>query len=567
MQSSPGMDSGPSGRGVAALAGLGALLLSPDLLWPLVADDPLDALLRGLAPSLALCVFLVAWVRRPGLLLRLASPFFLLLPFELYYLAEYHRPSDGTLLGVIAESNVREALEYLGTGTLLGLVTAGLLLAGLAWRWTAQAPVLPARHRMVRLLRAASLVPLVSLANLEYGWSRMVEQHFDPPRARQDRRLLTPPGTPTEHLLQASYPAGVPLRLLAYVRERRRLAAVAESLHHRDLHVRRTAPVKAPETYVLVIGESAVADHWQLNGYDRPTNPELSRLPRRVSLANLMSPWAATRLAVPVMLTGTQGPDGRAPLDQPSVIDLFRQAGFRTAWLSNQPPLGPHESLIAVHAWAADRVLFLNPTHAFTRAPYDGVLLPAFRRFLADPAPRKFLVVHLMGSHLDYGYRYPPAFDRFGQTRIDAYDDSILYTDHVLAALIRALDARPGLRSALLYASDHGETLPEHGCHLEGHGFGTESDYRPAGLIWFSARLQRERPAAWRRLQARRQAPFTTRGVMHTLADLAELRYDGFDPRESWVNPGWRPHRRANERTQDFDHAPREGPCKRLSVR
>ena len=545
------------------------LLLSPNLLWIIVADDPADAFMRGLAPGIAATAFVAAWFPDLRWPIRLSLPFQALVPAESYYVIFYHQPSSSLILGIIGESDLREAIEYVGMGTMVFLFVAGISLIFLGWHLSNI--VHPRKEtRSYKWLRLASILPVIMLVYLEIDWFSMKAEAFAIPKDfYSDVRLADLPPSPAESLLVSSYPLGVPFRFIDYLREHQALQSVSSDIMNIQVASVRIAIPDPPEVYVLVIGESANASHWQLNGYPRNTNPLLSMQNGLISLNNVISPWNATRLAVPVLITGMQGTDGRAPLVAPSIIQIFGNAGFATYWLSNQMPLGIHDSVVAVHAHSADTVLFTNPGDINGTTPYDGVILAPFRKLLKDPDPRKFFVIHLMGSHKDYRRRYPSDFSYFSHTKqhdlIDEYDDSLRYTDYILARIIQAIESIPDVRASVMYISDHGETLPEYGCTLSGHGYGTESDYRVASMIWLSQRLRTERPDIMQILSRRRSWPFMSSHAAVTLADIAGIAYEGWKSENSWLNPGKTTTTRKIDVTDDFDHAQRKGPCKRLA--
>ena len=198
---------------------------------------------------------------------------------------------------------------------------------------------------------------------------------------------------------------------------------------------------------MLVIGESARADRWAINGYARPTSPHLSSTPNLVSFHDVVSIATATRVSVPIILT-------RKPADfaesfafpERSVVSLFKEAGFHTVWLSNQALVGQYDTPISVYAKEADVPAFLNPSSYDVQTPFDEVLLGPLKSALTSEHAAVFVVVHMLGSHFNYRHRYPEAFDQFHPSPTphdpvslhdprwkealnNAYDNSILYTD------------------------------------------------------------------------------------------------------------------------------------------
>lgn len=553
------------------------LLLLPNFMFVAVADDRADALIRSLPPALAFLTALICWTRRPGAVLMVLSPFYLLLPFETYYIVNYGQPSTPHILAVISESNPREAIEYFGIGRILvGVLVALFLVIATLW-FARMSPRLP-EHRLVRILGFAGALPLAMFAWLEWDWSEK-RTHFDAYAAQTPmERLMTPEfATPVGALLSDSYPLGTIFRFRDFLGERARVIAAAEIVRKYDYQASRVVHPVEPETYVLVVGESARPDHFGINGYERQTTPELDANDQVVGLRNVVTPWPSTRLAVPVILTGKQDELHRSPFGRASIVSLFKQAGFRTYWISNQAPLGDHDSLITLHAYEADKVVYTNGGDYAQQSAHDDAILPVFERMLGEPAPKKFFVVHMLGSHKRYDRRYPPEFDKFQpslksargvetpETIRNSYDNSILFTDHVLSRMIRAVEATAPL-AGLLFVSDHGQNLPTESCPAAGHGTRYEADYRVASLLWVSPTYAKVFPDIWQVMQERRDAPLYSTGAFHALADMAQITYPEYEPHASWISSRWRPSPRWTSAAADFDLAIREPPCRKLKM-
>ena len=184
----------------------------------------------------------------------------------------------------------------------------------------------------------------------------------------------------------------------------------------------------------------------------------------------------------------------------------------------------------------------------------DGALVEETRRMLAaPPGPRRaFLVLHTRGSHFDFKNRYPPRLRRWpdaGGSRVEdlvnAYDDSLRYTDEVLAELIALLEARGG-PALLVYASDHGENLLDDARGLFGHAIGNRYDLPTAAFVWWSDALAARLPAGVALARSRAGAALSLSDVPHLLLDVAGIQARGLDPSRSIFNPAFR------ERTRRF---------------
>jgi heptose-I-phosphate ethanolaminephosphotransferase len=165
-------------------------------------------------------------------------------------------------------------------------------------------------------------------------------------------------------------------------------------------------------------------------------------------------------------------------------------------------------------------------------------MLNELRAILGDAATgaNLFIVLHTKGSHFDFSRRYPPAFSHFGtpggshrSELVDAYDNSILYTDWFLTEVINALLRRRGI-SALVYASDHGENLLDDEQALFGHALGTPYDLATAAFFWISEAARIDRQAQVQTAHTNSSAKLSLSNIPHSLLDLAAVRAKGFDP-------------------------------------
>jgi glucan phosphoethanolaminetransferase (alkaline phosphatase superfamily) len=310
------------------------------------------------------------------------------------------------------------------------------------------------------------------------------------------------------------------------------------------------------EVYVLVIGESARRANWSLYGYPRLTNPLLSKRLDLVPFQHAVSPATVTSRSVPMSLLVALNDTGSRRTPR-SIISAFREAGFKTFWLTNQgttrTAVGGDLQLIVREADVVQ-----TAGKDFWRSAPDEALLPALDRALADPAPRKFIVVHTLGSHTNYGERLPPSWARHRfkvplsqavsvpsgaelekvAPILDDYDRTILYTDWILDQIIERC-AKTGERAAVVYVSDHGERLyDDQGGHL-GHGFGDFEaiDVRIPLLVWLSDTFVAQSPGRLATLRQNAGKPVSTGNLASSLLDLASVDFNGLDPSRSFFGP------------------------------
>lgn len=539
---------------LAALALLSAIALLPNLVLLLRGRD-LEFASVVLLQSLLGWVALVCALSRWRLLLWVSLPIVLLVPIEAKFIALYGYPSSRHAIALISETTIGEATEFLAG--LWPVLLSGLTVVLLLWTWMLLR--WPDRRLVSRRTQ------WVAIALLMVGTV-----------GPEVARVLPVAPLPVRQFSWAnSFPLGAPFRVAGHLRA---MAQVADARAAID-RFKWNAAATAPEfDLVFVIGESARPDHWGLAGYRRDTTPRLSAMGDVVFLTDLVTPWTLTRYSVPTLLarkTATMA----GILPEKSLIAAFREAGFETHWFANQD--GMEE--ISLHVREAEFVRSYNLAvgRGDVDAEFDGAMLPAIREALQRPASRKLIVVHTKGSHWDFDRRYPPEFayfkpDRVGngesgkydpanrQVLVNAYDNSIRYTDHFLAEIIDALRST-GRQSALVYVSDHGLGLYDDGCTLFGQGNDLEATFRTAGLLWLSPALTQVRPLAGDRLRRNASQPnLTAQTVINTIEDIGTLSIA--DTRHSLISDSYAPQVRWVNTTAggaiDFDKGGRAGACR-----
>ena len=555
------------------------LLLSPVLVqWP---EQELVPYLQWKLIAAVWCYLLVLSLFRslwPGLVLLL--PAALLVPQEVFYLLTYQKNTDAHAIAIVAETDLNEALGYLtGIGVFLALAVVVIValwwyLVRNAWQrnWRWEGGVRP-----VIWLICIGVLASLSWNEWQYQQINKAKQRANP----EENIFVQRPLPYSYEKFHATYPLNMLLAINEFVKQKQAVADVAESTALFKFSARQADVPAQRQIYVLVIGETLRPDRLQLNGYNRATTPRLAGTENVVSFTDMVSPWAWTRMSVPVILSRKAATDQRYFPTETSLVAAFKEAGFSTSWLSTQSPLGVHDSSIALHASEADQVQYLNPVGYKKEGFYDDILLPAFERVLQQNQQKQFIVVHTLGSHFSYADRYPEAFDLFtpsGKGQLismhdqksrallnNAYDNSVAYTDFVLFNLIKQLEKSQSV-SSLFFVSDHGENIFDGQCAKSGHGHNTERDYRVASILWTSDAYNLLYPQKKALAEQRRQQPLMTSSVFHSLLDLAGIQYPDQKLSKSWVNPEWRPASRILQQGLDFDKASRVGECLELKA-
>jgi glucan phosphoethanolaminetransferase (alkaline phosphatase superfamily) len=301
-------------------------------------------------------------------------------------------------------------------------------------------------------------------------------------------------------------------------------------------HAHSEHPAERREIYLLVIGETSRADNWSLFGYGRDTNPKLSRLDGIVVYPHVLSESNTTHKSVPMLLSAVDAQNFDDIYGEKSVITAFKEAGFRTAFFSNQRY---NHSFIDFFGQEADVVHFIREERAVTTPePYDDELLPLVEQELAKGDQKLLIVLHTYGSHFNYSERYPAtdagwkpdtptdAKVKYRRNLVNAYDNTIRYTDALLASLIDRL-ASEKADAALLYTSDHGEDIFDDKRHLFLHASPVPSYYQihvPL-VLWMSDSYRTEYPETVLTAKANRNKNISSStSLFHSIAALAGIR-------------------------------------------
>lgn len=303
-------------------------------------------------------------------------------------------------------------------------------------------------------------------------------------------------------------------------------------------------PPKDPhrELIIMVVGETARADHWGLNGYRRQTSPLL----KAQNVLNFPDFWScdtSTARSVPCMFSNL----GRAKFDvrdaeaSDNALDVLKRAGVSVLWRDNN----------SSSKGVADRVPYQdfkspknNPMCGDGECRDEG-MLSGLQEHIDAQNGDVLIVLHQMGNHGPAYYkRYPKEFERFtpvcqtndlGSCTVDeitnAYDNALLYTDYFLSRVIALLKANERkFETAMFYVSDHGESLGEYGMYLHGTPYVLAPDTQkhvPA-VIWYGGAIAHDIHVD--DLAARSKRRWTHDSVFHTLLGLFEISSAAYDP-------------------------------------
>lgn len=291
-------------------------------------------------------------------------------------------------------------------------------------------------------------------------------------------------------------------------------------------------PADKREVYVMVVGETSRALNWSMYGYGRDTNPELSKITGLTAFCHVLTESNTTHKSVPMLLSPIDACSFDSIYHQKSIITAFKEAGYRTAFFSNQRY---NHSFIDFYGMEADTCDFIKEDSTDSKYnPSDDELLKLVSAELKKGATKQFIVLHTYGSHFNYRERYPsgqavflPDFPvdaevKYKDNLVNAYDNSIRYTDAFLARLIRILQQQ-NIDAAMLYTSDHGEDIFDDDRRLFLHASPVPSYYQihvPFAL-WMSDSYRQTYPALQQHVQANRQKLISSSAsFFHTMLEL-----------------------------------------------
>ncbi|MEG0965804.1 MAG: phosphoethanolamine--lipid A transferase [Pseudomonas sp.] len=295
---------------------------------------------------------------------------------------------------------------------------------------------------------------------------------------------------------------------------------------------------------VLVVGESARAQNFGLLGYSRDTTPQLSKEAGLIAFSDVHSCGTETAVSVPCMFSGFTRKDYQASKakNQEGLLDVLQRAGLSVRWRDNQSGC----------KGTCDRVQFEDVSNAKDSALctnsecHDEILLQGLASMIDNLQQDTVLVLHQMGSHgPEYFKRYPMEYERFTpvcpsnalnqcseQSIINAYDNTLVYTDHVLASLIDILRSKQDkVDTAMLYLSDHGESLGEYNLFLHGTPYmlAPEQQKHVPMLAWFSDSYRQDFAVDTDCLNKVRDEPLSQDNLFHSMLGLLQVRTGLYD--------------------------------------
>lgn len=441
-----------------------------------------------------------------------------------YYMDHYAVFMDPDMLRSILHTEYKEARELVTPGfaghVLLWSIAPLLLL----WR-VRITPRLWSRALLIRTLSVAGAVVLTA-GGLMLAYRDLSALM----RNQKEVRYLVTPGN-------FLYATGRVLLTDAREANQARIPIGA------DAHMRANAATAKPRLLVIIVGETVRAQNWGLNGYARDTTPQLRALDV-VNFSDVRACGTATEVSLPCMFSavGRRDYDEDRIHQQESLLHVFSHAGVGTLWRDNQTGCKGVCEGLPFQQWNAAEI----PTLCKDGLCFDEILLHDLQKDIDAAKGDLVLVLHPLGNHgPSYHLRYPERFRQFTPTCDSAelgdcsaeqitnsYDNAVLYGDHFVAETIRLLSRQRDRDTALLYVSDHGESLGEHGLYLHGvpRAIAPEQQTAVPMITWLSPGMIESSGIDVPCLRNKQASPLAHDNLFHSALGLLDVSTAAYAP-------------------------------------
>jgi len=444
-----------------------------------------------------------------------------------YFMAQYGVLIDAGMLRNFAETNATEVRDLLSLKLFAYIGLLGVLPSWLLFKTPINYRRWP-KDLLSKLLvgvASAAVIGVVALANYQ-GLSSLFRNHHE-------LRLMIVPS----NYIGAS---------ISYLREqvasaKQPFIAVGEDASRNpawQTHARKSLTV-------LVVGESARAENFGILGYNRDTTPKLNKEAGLIAFTDVHSCGTETAVSVPCMFSnmGRKNYDASKAKNEEGLLDVLKRAGLDVIWRDNQSGCKGTCDRVTLQ----DVSNLKDPALCASSECRDEILLQGLQHFIDTLDKDTVLVLHQMGSHgPEYFKRYPKEYEHFTpvcesnalnncsrESIVNGYDNTLVYTDHVLSTLIDLLRANQDkVDTAMLYLSDHGESLGEYNLFLHGTPYmlAPEQQKHVAMLAWFSDSYQKSFSVDTHCLQLSREKPLSQDNLFHSMLGLLEVNSKVYNP-------------------------------------
>jgi lipid A ethanolaminephosphotransferase len=461
-----------------------------------------------------------------------ASALFVIAALGSYFASAYGAVMNQDMMRNVIETDPAEVGGLMSFDLLAHVVMLGVIPAVLLWRIALPASTWRTRLRQrLVFIGSALAVCAVALFAFSANYAVLFREH-----------------KPVRYALSPAAPI-VSLAGVLSARERDPHAPLIDVAGN----VQRTAaPARRPLVLFLVVGETARAANFQLGGYARATNPRLQAVPGLVYFDHATSCGTSTAISVPCMFSHL--PRAQFNVDRAdrytNLLDTLVKAGLDVEWRDNNAGCKGVCARVVTTSYPGEA----DATHCPNSYCYDEIMLSDLAARLDTLQRDTVVIFHAIGSHGPaYTERYPPQFEMFKpacrsnelqrcseQEIVNAYDNSIAYTDYVLSRQIELLQANADrFDSVLLYASDHGESLGEQGIYLHGmpYSFAPRVQKEVPMIFWASRGYLQRTGLSMNCMRAHSHDAVSHDNVYHTVLGAIAVRDAVYDPQLDILAP------------------------------
>lgn len=395
-----------------------------------------------------------------------------------YFQDQFGTVIDTDMIRNMLETNTAEAGDLLSSGIIFRILLLGILPVALIWLLPfSSSGIIKELRYSLQTITASLVVAIVCMVPFSDTYASFFRNH-----------------KPLRYYTNPTYPIYSAIKYAASSKQ----ADAAAPLQELTQHAQRPEDDEHKELIIVVVGETARADHFSLNGYSRSTNPLLEKEKNLISYTNISSCGTSTAISVPCMFAFSEREkfDVETAGRTENILDVLAKANVNVLWRDNNSSSKGVAERVSYQDFRSPDI---NPV--CDEECRDIGMLSGLQEYIDQQQEDILIVLHQMGSHGPaYFKRYPQEYEKFTpvctsaelsecseEQIVNTYDNTILYTDYFLSQVIELLKKNSQRHeTAMFYISDHGESLGENGIYLHGmpYMFAPDTQTHVPMIVW-----------------------------------------------------------------------------------
>ncbi len=436
-----------------------------------------------------------------------------------YYIDKYNIYLDKSMVRNVFATDIKEAKELIDLSLFLRIFLTGIIPSYILWKIkTKEYDIKKSFKTRLKYIITALITAVLSFLSISSSIIPLMREH------KELRFLITP-----SNYLSSAYKV---------IFKNAKKNTAKKIIDPKPKLVRKT---DKPIALILVIGETVRAKNWGLSGYERQTTPELKKR-NAINFTNVKSCGTDTETSLPCMFSiyGRRNYNENLILNTESILSLIKRAGVKVIWRENQSGSKGVADGVEYESFTNRKdPLFCNETRC-----YDEILSKDLNEKITSEKNDILIVLHTLGNHGPaYYQRYPDKFKKFIPTCdtakletcskeqiVNTYDNAILYTDYFLSKTIDILKEIKTHKTALIYISDHGESLGEKNLYLHGipYYIAPQEQTHVPFIIWFSENFKKD--INMKCLTDKINLKLSHDNLPHTLLGIFGINSSAYDP-------------------------------------